>query len=318
MRVPLFGRVNVSEATTWMRAAALCGVALVLAAVPGLPNAKADPPGSTAAPVTLPSPFVQIGVGPFGGTLWRGWIPDPAIPAAQRITIVYLPPNVSATGAYPVLYLLHGLAGSPYEFAHGLQLATVADDAIEAHRVPPFVAVAPPAGATWQFHGEWTGPWEDYVVDDVVPWVDANLPVLHVPQGRALAGLSAGGYGAVDIGLRHPDLFGTLESWSGYFDAPRDGSLAHADAVELAAHDPSLLVEREAPQLRRLGTRFYLSSATTHDPVTAADTIGFARELASLGLPYRLVLKPGGHDGAFWLAQMPAALRFALGPPSGT
>jgi len=104
-------------ATTSVRAAALGVAALALAAmlvvVPGLSQANADPPGSAALLVTLPPPFVQIGVGPFGGTLWRGWIPDRAIPAAHRITIVYLPPNVSATGLYPVVYLLHGLVGSP-------------------------------------------------------------------------------------------------------------------------------------------------------------------------------------------------------------
>jgi enterochelin esterase-like enzyme len=301
--------------TTSMRAAALCGIALTLAVVPWMPKANADPP---VLPVTLPPPFQQIAVGPLGGTLWRGWIPDPAVPAAHRITIVYLPPNPSAVGRYPVLYLLHGLAGSPYEFAHGLELAAISDVAIEAHQVPPFVAVAPPAGVTSQFRGEWTGAWENYVVHDVVPWVDSHLPVLRGPQGRAIAGLSAGGYGAVDIGLRHPGVFQTLESWSGYFDAPRDGSLADADAAELAEHDPSLLVERDAPLLRRLGMRFYLSSGTTHDRATAAATLAFARELASLGLPYRLVLRPGGHDGAFWLGQMPAALRYALNPPAGT
>jgi len=48
-----------------------------------------------------------------------------------------------------------------------------------------------------------------------------------------LAGFSAGAYGSLDIGLRHPGLFGTLESWSGYFRAPHDGSLAGATAGEL-------------------------------------------------------------------------------------
>jgi enterochelin esterase-like enzyme len=208
--------------------------------------------------------------------------------------------------------------GISVRVAHGLALAAISDVAIEARQVPPFVAVAPPAGVSSSFHGEWTGAWEDYVVDDVVPWVDSHLPVLRAPQGRAIAGLSAGGYGAVDIGLRHPGVFRTLESWSGYFDAPHDGSLDHADAAEFAAHDPSLLVEHERPLLRRLRTRFYLSSGTTGDPAAATGTVDFARELASLGLPYRLVLKPGGHDGAFWLEQLPAALRYALVAPAGT
>jgi enterochelin esterase-like enzyme len=124
--------------------------------------------------------------------------------------------------------------------------------------------------------------------------------------------LSAGGYGAVDIGLRHPGLFGTLESWSGYFMPFRDGPLRNASARELAAHDPSLLVRNEAPQLRRLGTRFYLSCGSTADARTAALAKAFAHELDSLRLPHALYLAPGAHDGRFWLAQLPAALQYAL------
>jgi enterochelin esterase-like enzyme len=127
-----------------------------------------------------------------------------------------------------------------------------------------------------------------------------------------LAGLSAGGYGAVDIGLRHPGLFSTLESWSGYFHPLRAGALVRANAAGLRAHDPSLLVRREAPLLRRLRTRFFLSSGTTHDRLTAAGTRVFAAELRTLRLPHRLALHPGGHDGRLWRAQLPAALAYAL------
>jgi enterochelin esterase-like enzyme len=215
---------------------------------------------------------------------------------------------------YPVLYLLHGFRGSPYEYAFGLHLAAVADREIEANAIRPFIAVAPPAGVNGRFDGEWSGPWEDYVVHDVVPWVDSHLPTIRSMRERTLAGLSAGGYGAVDIGLRHPDLFGTLESWSGYFKPFRDGSLAKAGPAELGAHNPSLLVQAESLRLHRLGTRFFLSSGTTHDHTSAAAAIDFARELKSLRLSHELVLEPGGHDGVFWREQLPAALRFALAP----
>jgi hypothetical protein len=75
---------------------------------------------------------------------------------------------------------------------------------------------------------------------------------------------------------------GTLEAWSGSFDAPRDGSLRGADAAVRAAHDPTLLVEREAPLLRRLGMRFFLSCGSTQDRSTAADTRRFAALLGAL------------------------------------
>src|SRR5439155_23430 len=83
-----------------------------------------------------------------------------------------------------------------------------------------------------------------------------HLPLRAEQADRAIAGLSAGAFGAVDIALRHPGLFGVAESWSGYFRPFRDGSLARASAVELGAHDPTVLVRREAALLRRRHLRF--------------------------------------------------------------
>jgi enterochelin esterase-like enzyme len=291
------------------------GVALLLWST----SANADPLGWSQV-VPLPPSFHQFDRGPAGGTVWQGLIPNRAVPAARRLTVLYLPPAVSPGTLYPVIYLLHGFPGAPYIISdgHGLRLAEFADRAIEAHVLRPFIAVAPPAGITGRYDGEWVGVWESYVIHDVIPWVESHLPTLRTAAGRTIAGLSAGGYGAVDIGLRHPDLFRTIESWSGYFKAPRDGSLASASAAELAAHDPSRLVESESRLLHHLGTRFFISSGTTLDRPSEADAVGFARELASLGLPYSLVLRPGGHDGPLWRKQLPAALRFALGPASGT
>ena len=262
--------------------------------------------------LSLPPAWIQVEQGPAGGTVWRGTIPNRFVPGARRPALVYLPPNASPTARYRVVFLLQGMPGGAYSFADGLGLTSLADRLITSHAVPPFVAVMPPAGVTWRFHGEWTGPWERFLVDDVLPWTDAHLPVSRAPPERTLAGLSAGGYGAVDIGLRHPGLFGTLEAWSGSFDAPRDGSLRDADATVRAAHDPTLLVEREAPLLRRLGTRVFLSCGSTHDRITAGWTRHFAALLSALRLRHRLWLGTGGHDGRFWRSQLVPALEYAL------
>ena len=247
----------------------------------------------------VPAGSVQIGTGPAGGTVWQVVIPNTAAPFDLRPTVLYLPPGLTAGRRYPVVFFLHGFPDSPYQFVDGLRLAETADRGVTSGRLRRFVAVVPPAGFDVH-HGEWSGLWENYLVRDVVPWADAHLPVLHTRSARTLAGLSAGGYGAVDIGLRHPGLFGTLEAWSGSFTSSS------------AAHDPALLVRREARHLRSLGTRFFLSCGTTRDRETARNTRAFSRELRSLGLPHELWLAPGGHDGSLWRSQLPAAILFAL------
>jgi enterochelin esterase-like enzyme len=255
---------------------------------------------------------VQIAKDPAGGTVWAGTIPNRFVPTARRTALVYLPPHASATARYPVVFLLQGLPGSPYSFADGLRLPEVADRLVATHVVPPFVAVMPPAGLTGRFDGEWTGPWERFFVRGVVPWADAHLPIARSPAERSVAGLSAGGYGAVDIGLRRLGMYGTLQAWSGSFTAPHDGSLRGAGAAAPATHDPTLLVEREATLVRRLGIRIFLSCGSTHDRATAAGTRAFARVLTALRLRHRLWLGPGGHDGKFWRSQLVPALEYGL------
>jgi S-formylglutathione hydrolase FrmB len=147
---------------------------------------------------------------------------------------------------------------------------------------------------------------------DVLPWTETHLPTTPDHRRWTIGGLSSGGYGAVDIALRHPSLFGTIESWSGYYRPYRDGPLRDASRAELAAHDPTLLVSREAPLLRSLGTRFFVSCGSTHDLGNALFALAFAARLRALHLPLDLVLRPGGHDGRFWREQLPAALRYGL------
>jgi hypothetical protein len=262
----------------------------------------------------LPAGFTRIVSGPKGGAVWSGRIPDHEVRWDRRSSAVYLPPNYDPARRYPVVYLLHGFPGSPSGFYDSLRLAQVADGLIYSHEIRPFIGVMPVAGRATgkRQREEWTGAWEDYVVRDVVPWTDRMLSTVAAPRGRVIAGLSAGGYGAVDLALRHPRLFGVVESWEGYFKPFRDGSLAHATKRVLGAHDPSQLVRGEAPLLRRRGVTFYLSTGFNHGGIFRKWTFAFARELRGLHIHYAVWASKHPDKGAFLRLQLPAALRFAF------
>jgi S-formylglutathione hydrolase FrmB len=260
---------------------------------------------------TLPG-FVQAATGPAGGTLLAGTFPSTTAPRPLRPGYVYLPPGFSRRSPYPVVYLLHGMPGAPEEYVGPLAIAALGDDLITSGRTPPFIAVMPAAGPTARYNGEWAGPWERYLVDDVVPWIDTHLPTLAARRGRTLAGLSAGGFGAADIGLRAPQLFGTIESWSGYFHPLHDGPLRHASSEALAANDPTLLAAEHATVLRRLGTRFFVGSGPSHSHwFTEQESVDFAHELQRLGLRHTLVLE-SDRSHQYGL-QLSAGLVWALG-----
>jgi S-formylglutathione hydrolase FrmB len=250
--------------------------------------------------------FTPFATGPNGGAVFAG-----TFPGAARPGYVYLPPGYSRAQRYPVVYLLHGMPGSPSEYLDGTNLAPFADAAISSGRLRPFIAVMPAAGVDPKYNGEWAGPWEREIVDEVVPYVDARLATDATPQRRVLAGLSAGGFGAVYIALRHPNVFGTVESWSGYFHPLRDGPFAHDTKTQLRANDPRVLLQFEATALRKDGTRFFLSSGPYHSHwFKPAETRAFAATLRGLGLPVH-TLFTSSLKGE-WRAQLDAGLTWAL------
>jgi enterochelin esterase-like enzyme len=251
--------------------------------------------------------FTPAATEPSGGRLLEGTFPGTARPG-----YIYLPPAFDPATRYPVVYLLHGMPGSPSEYPNGTQLGAFADAAIDAGIVRPFIAVMPAAGTSPHYDGEWAGPSESALVDHVLPWVDATLPTIATRAGRVIAGLSAGGYGAVDIGLRHPNLFGAIESWSGYFSPLRDGPFEHAGAATLAANDPTLLVRQEAARLRVAGVRFFVSTGPAHTHwIPDGASLRFVRELRAFGLrtTYRTYASRRGE----WREQLDAGVEWAFG-----
>jgi len=259
-----------------------------------------------ATALLLPG-FSPVAPGPAGGQVLQG-----TFPGTERPGYVYLPPGFSARNRYPVVYLLHGMRGSPDEYISATQLPMFADTEITAGRLRPFIAILPAAGANNDYNGEWAGQWERALVDQIVPWVDAYLPTQASASGRVIAGLSAGGFGAVDIGLRHPSLFGTIESWSGYFVPVPDGPFKHATGTVLAAHDPQRLVFADQARLARTKTRFFVSTGPPHSRwAPPSQTIDYAGRLHALGLRYTLRIYPSKQGE--WRNQLDDGLRWALG-----
>jgi enterochelin esterase-like enzyme len=289
-----------AHARAWLR--------LALAHMTPATGDGSDPPAGLSG-------FRPVASGPDGGVVLRGRIPNLVVHWDRRSSAVYLPPGFQASGGrYPVIFLLHGFPGSPSGFYDSLRLAKIADGLISAHRIRPFIAVMPVAGRITgkRSNEEWAGQWETYLVRDVVPWTAAHLPVSESEPDRAIAGLSAGAFGAIDIALRHPGLFGVAESWSGYFQPLHDGPFAHASAAELAAHNPTLLVRREAALLRHRHVRFYLATGFNHGGIFRRWTYEFARELGGLHLPYRVWGSKQPDGGRYLRLQLPAALEFAF------
>ena len=261
---------------------------------------------SFIAALGLPG-FMPFATGPHGGSVWTG-----VFPGTERAGYVYLPPGYDPSRRYPVVYLLHGMPGSPSEYLVGTDLVDDADDRIANGELHPFIGVMPAAGPTARYNGEWAGPWEHALVGQVVPWVDQHLATIDSRSGRTLAGLSAGGFGAFDIGLRNSGLFGAIESWSGYFRPLHDGPFKHATKAVLRANDPTLLAAADRRTLAEEHVRFFLSTGPYHSHwFRPAETTSFAAELRRLGLPVQTFVYAQAKGE--WTAQVDAGLTWAFG-----
>jgi S-formylglutathione hydrolase FrmB len=241
---------------------------------------------------------------------------------------------------YPVLYLLHGTSGGASDW-------TTMGAAEETTAGRPLIVVMPDIGqhdngggwCTDSYNGGAYGPpeWETFHIDQLIPWIDHNLRTIADRRGRAIAGLSQGGFCAMSYAARHPDLFSTALSFSGAPDIAYD---AEAQAlvtpiinatetgldgvppnsffgpratqeINWAAHDPATL----AANLRGLRLVIYTGNgqpgpydSAVANPLASLIEAGvhelttlFHARLQALGIPSTFDdYGPGTHSWPYW------------------
>jgi S-formylglutathione hydrolase FrmB len=137
---------------------------------------------------------------------------------------IYIPETAPAAGErWPVLYLLHGLTGRDGDWFTWGNLATILDRLIASGAIKPMVVVAPGAGDSWYVDNPdpgGLGAVGTAFTTDLIAAIDAQLPTAACREGRAIGGLSMGGYGALSLALTRPDLFTAAISLSGAIAEP--------------------------------------------------------------------------------------------------
>jgi enterochelin esterase-like enzyme len=248
------------------------------------------------------------------GTVQRIYVTSRALGGRSQPVDVYLPPGYAQhpSRRYPVFYLLHGVPGRPGAFLQTVRMGVVEDILLARHTIRPMILVMP-FGSTGSFTDkEWANGvrphegWETFLSRDVVGAIDNRYRTIRSGSGRAIGGLSEGGYGALNIGIHHPARFRVLESWSGYQQADNISSIfAHRPAL-LHWNSPALTVGRRAATLRahHAFVWFYTGSGDA----MRAQNQAFAQQLARLGIGHRFEMHRGGHDWALWRAQAADAL----------
>ncbi|HEY1512914.1 MAG TPA: alpha/beta hydrolase-fold protein [Gaiellaceae bacterium] len=222
---------------------------------------------------------------------------------------VVLPPGYSdSRERYPVVYFLHGLPANAAAYRGN---DWVID---ELERAGPAILVIPQGARAGDRDPEYLNwgagrNWETYVATEVPRYVDAHFRTIRSRSGRAIVGVSAGGYGAMILGLHHLAEFSVIESWSGYFH-PTDPTGTVSLPREPAASARNLVGDLESSE-QRLPTfvSFYVGRGDTR---FRSDNVRLDAELTTGRIPHTFDLYPGSHTTALWKTHGTAWLRLAL------
>ncbi len=150
--------------------------------------------------------------------------------AVDREAIVFLPPGyfLNKSRRYPVVYALHGYSIGAEQWTHEIHVPQTVEGAF-ALGAKELIVVLPDSktiyGGSMYSSSVTTGDFETFIARDLVAYVDAHYRTLAARRSRGLVGHSMGGYGAARIGMKHPDVFGSLYIMSPGLLAPRTAEL---------------------------------------------------------------------------------------------
>ncbi len=263
----------------------------------------------------IPKPGIPVGGGepiPSHGTMVQDSLVSPALGGQKRTILVYLPPTYNTrkgqTKRYPALYLLHGSPGAAHDWFTAGKANQSADTLIALGKIPELILILPDGNGRAGATSEWANSYdqrqliESYVANDVVKYVDSKYRTIPDVAHRGIGGLSMGGFGATNIGIHHPDVFGFVISLGGYYYA--EGDIWGNNAAYMQMNSPAdvLPTKKQAWKLQ-----FFLGAGKQDQPYYT-DTQRFAQELVSLHIPYHLDVQPGYHSWSIWETQMYNAL----------
>ncbi len=240
-----------------------------------------------------------------------------ALHGQRRQFSLFLPPfyddPVNATRRYPVLYVLHGTPGSADNWFTAGQLADSANQLITRQQVADLIIVAPDGGGRRGVNPEWGNSadgkqrLEDAIAFDLVSFIDSHYRTLAEAHYRAIGGNSSGGFGAMNIATHHPDLFGSVISLGGYYQA--EGPIWGTQLAYRQQNSPLSVFPRRSDDW---GLSVFLGAATKDQPYYD-ETKAFAAELDRLHVAYHLDVQPGQHAWKVWAQQMWNALLWLHG-----
>ena len=240
-------------------------------------------------------------------------ITAPLKPAGSRNVIVYLPagyvpkPKIK----YPSIYLLHGSPGKETDWIELGNAQQTLDQLIQDGTIRPSIVILPDGNGGLDRDTQYINATdgseldEDFIWQQLVDTIDAQFPTLQQAKFRAIGGLSSGGFGALNVGLKHQAIFGLIFALSGYGHIDQNDQsaiLIQGSKTTIAANSPLDYI----PQLTQHNTSIWLTDGD-QDPLLLQNQ-ELETALRAQNFSAELHIYPGKHDWEFWSAHLASAL----------
>ena len=242
----------------------------------------------------------------------------------KRDLLVYLPTGYDAKNTqqrYPVLYLLYGSPGDEKDWLNHADAEVKFNSLIEQKKITPFIVAMPDGNGNLFSDSQYLNSTdkkqlnEDFIYKNLVSFIDGNFNTLVNAKYRAIGGLSSGAFGALNIGLKHQDVFSEILSFSGY------GIIDQNKLSQFLIQHSQETVKNNSPELYIN----HLKSKSVHvwQIIGQSDTLlndakKVHQELVKAGFDTVFTVKPGGHDWTFWSTSLNSGLLWLSGQWSTT
>ncbi|HEY3291417.1 MAG TPA: alpha/beta hydrolase family protein [Anaerolineae bacterium] len=213
--------------------------------------------------------------------------------------------NRAARPPYPTFYLLHGYSDNESVWSRNTSLERYAQSY-------PFMLVMPDGACSWYCDSR-LGRYETYIRQELVSIIDTMFHTRKLAKYRAIGGLSMGGYGALKLGLKFPQVFGSITAHSSAIGFMRWGASVNDiretpiifDGLDTAANDPyELAMKLPAKQ------RPHLYFDCGRDDFLYEDSQKFDAHLRKAGFPHTYRRFEGAHEWSYWDTHVQDALKF--------
>jgi S-formylglutathione hydrolase FrmB len=231
---------------------------------------------------------------------------------------VYLPTGYdSGDKKYPVLYLLHGNAQNYQSWTNNGKIQATADELISKGEIPAVVIVMPDAGTSWYVDRK--EKMETAILKELMPDVEKNLRTLTTREGRYIAGLSMGGFGAMRFAMQYPEMFAAaaLLSPAIYDPAPPEtSSLRRVNVFGAPNFDTEIWKAYNYPALwdayiaKKIPVPMYINSGDDDNFMIEYDATVFYSLLRKNKQPAELRIVNGAHDWPVWSSTIGDAMKY--------